>query len=224
MLPLMVPAVPFALVVGVLINESAMNNFVGWTSSWLMFAGSSQFVAISEIDAGAGIPLTVIAIWVINARHIIYSAALAPQYRDAPAGWKWLASYILTDQTFAIVEPLKDRPLAYKMAFFLGGAGCAWIIWQVSVLAGMIAGDIIPASWSLLFAVPLMFLGLMIMSISDSPGIIAAIVGGVTAVLGTDLPQGTGLLAGAFLGIIAGGLADHQRSRRTDANAVGRSA
>lgn len=209
MTPLILPAIPFALVVGVLINDSEMNNLVGWLSGVIVFAGSAQFVALSEVIAGGGVIVTVLAVWVINARHVIYSAALADRFRDTTSGWKWLASYVLTDQVFAVVEPLEERSLQYRQTFFLSAGFLAWSVWQLATLAGILAGDFIPESWSLLFAVPLMFLGLMVLAIRDSPGLIAAAVGGVTAILGTDMPQGTGLLLGAFLGIAAGGLAEY---------------
>lgn len=217
MLPLIVPAIPFGLVLGVAINESTINPWIGWAASSIVFAGSAQLASLQVLDQGAGIFLVAFTIWVINARHIMYSGALAARYEQAPRWWKFLTSYVLIDQTFALVDPMdtKENLLPYRMGYLLGAGGAAWVLWQLWVLLGVLVGDVIPQSWSLDFAVPILFLTLMVLATTNLAATVAAIVGGVTAVLAVDFPQGTGLLLGAILGIIAGGLVDWwQASRR----------
>ncbi|MGI9595513.1 MAG: hypothetical protein ACR2QK_05100 [Acidimicrobiales bacterium] len=121
---------------------------------------------------------------------------------------------------FAITEPRPDTDrMDYRMAHFLA-AGVFWLVlWNVSVLVGIAIGNVIPASWSLDFAVPLLFLGLLINALRDRPGLVAAAVSGVLAVLGRDLqPAGLGLLGGVLPPVLGdGGLSG---VARPDANVV----
>lgn len=83
---LFVPAVPFAMVLGVAIGESSINNFVGWASSWIIFGGASQLTLITILAAG-GAPFSALgAALAVNSRHLMYSAALASPSPTSPAG------------------------------------------------------------------------------------------------------------------------------------------
>ena len=44
---------------------------------------------------------------------------------------------------------------------FLGGGFALWLFWQLTNIAGYFAGNLIPAAWSLDFAVPLCFIALV---------------------------------------------------------------
>ena len=94
------------------------------------------------------------------------------------------------------------------MWHFLGSGALVWLVWMVSTGMGVVVGDITKPEWQLGFAVPLLFGGLMIISITNRAGIVAAVVGAVVAVLGADLPQGSGVLLAIVLGVVAGGFAD----------------
>ncbi len=209
MFPLVIPGIPFGLVLGVAISESMVNQWIAWSSSWIIMAGSAQFVAVELLDGGAGWLVVAITVWVINARHIMYSAAMVGDYVGAPKWWRFVASYVLIDQAFAMTSTQdKTLPLSYRMSFLLGGGMAAWVLWQTWVTIGILAGDVVPAGWQLDFAIPILFGTLMILAINNFPGVLAAAVGGVTAVLAIDFPNGTGLLMGALCGVLAGGVAE----------------
>jgi predicted branched-subunit amino acid permease len=96
-----------------------------------------------------------------------------------------------------------------------------WILWQLMVGIGVLVGNVIPTSWSLDFAVPLLFLALLINALRDRPGLVAAAVSGVVAVLGRDLePAGLGLLSGAICGITVAALLDLQLEKRKSGSAA----
>lgn len=213
--PLIVPGLPFGLVLGVLIADSVVNNLAGWASGWLIFAGSAQFAGILVLDAGGTLGLAVLTIIVVNARHIMYSAALAGRYREAPRWFKFLGPYVLVDQAFAVADQLSPhRTVEYRMWHHLGAGFTAWVLWQLWVGLGILAGNVIPTEWSLDFAVPLLFLGLLVLVLRNRPAIVAALVGGFVAVAGNELPSRLGLLVGGLVGMFAGGLADYLLSRR----------
>lgn len=212
--PLAVPALPIGVLLGVAIRDSTVvGNVAGWASSFLVFAGAAQFAAVELLDQGAGFAAVVAAIFMINARHLMYSAAIGPRFSDAPRWFKWVGSYFMIDQVFALnnehaLGPLNDRPLSYRMWYFIGCAIPMATVWYAGVGAGILLGQFIPPSWEIEFAIPLMFLGLLVLSTFNMAGVAAALIGGTVAVLGRDWPSGTGLLAGAILGVAVAGAID----------------
>ena len=116
-LPLFVPAIPFGLVIGLAITEARMNPLVGWSSSWLIFAGAAQLTLISLIGSGAAVAAAIGTALVVNARHLMYSVALAPTFQRQPRWFRWLGPYLLIDQVFALVtirpEEKPDRFRSY---------------------------------------------------------------------------------------------------------------
>ncbi|MBV9952473.1 MAG: branched-chain amino acid ABC transporter permease, partial [Acidimicrobiia bacterium] len=66
------------------------------------------------------------------------------------------------------------------------------------------------------FAVPLVFLVLLVPAITSRPAVVAAIGGGAGAVVAAELGAGTmSLLIGAIAGIVAGTIAEVVQERGT---------
>lgn len=209
--PLFVPAIPFGLVLGLAITESGLNQFVGWSSSWLIFGGAAQLTLISLLGSGAAVAAAIAAALVVNARHLMYSAALAPTFQRQPRWFRWLGSYFLLDQTFALSAlHLDDDPRDFRTYYLTIGA-TFWIFWQITTLAGLFLGPVIPEEWNLEFAVPILFIGLIVLAIDKYPKLVAAVVGAGVTWLTAGLPNRSGLLVGAMVGILAGTLAERFR-------------
>ena len=69
---------------------------------------------------------------------------------------------------------------------------------------GIFAGNIVPASWQLDFAIPLSFIAIAATSIRSLPMGAAALVGGMASVLLFALPLKLGLIAACLAGLVAG--------------------
>jgi predicted branched-subunit amino acid permease len=78
------------------------------------------------------------------------------------------------------------------------------------VALGLLIGPVVPESWRLEFAVPVMFTGIVVMGIDRYPKAAAAVTGAIAAYLFAGLPNRSGLLIGALLGITAGVLLDRR--------------
>ena len=212
---LYVPAVPFAMVLGVAIGESSINNFLGWSSSWIIFGGASQLTLVTILAAG-GAPFSALgAALAVNSRHLMYSAALSSRFTDQPRWFRWLAPYVLIDQQFALTEPLKDDADDWRRYYLTSGA-VFWTLWQSTVALGIFLGPLVPDSWGLDFAVPLMFLGLVVVALNRLPAVVAAVSGGVGAWLFAGLPNNLSLLAGGLVGVVVGTLADREGEGSAD--------
>ena len=83
------------------------------------------------------------------------------------------------------------------------------------VHAGFFAGNLIPAAWSLEFAVPLCFIALVAPLFRDTPSILAAITAGIAVLALAHLPMRLNLIAAGLIGILVGTLADLARERWT---------
>ncbi len=70
--------------------------------SSIIFAGSSQFIATQMIGAGTSGLMILLVVFVVNLRHALYSASVAPHVRHLNLGWKFLLSYLLTDEAYAV--------------------------------------------------------------------------------------------------------------------------
>lgn len=205
-LPLLLAVVPFGLVLGVTAAGSVVGGGLGIATSFIIFAGAAQLVTVQLLDAGTGLLVVVVTALVVNIRHLMYSAAMAAHCSEFPRWARLVLPYLLTDQAFAVsihrYETATDP--TYKRWFFTGAGLTMWCSWQVATIAGVALGAQIPESLGLGFAIPLVFLVLLIPVVQTRPGLAAAIVGGVTAVAASSAPYELGLVIGALVGIAAG--------------------
>ena len=212
-LPLYLPAIPFGLVIGLAIVESGINVLVGWSGSWIIFGGAAQLTLISLLGSGAAVMGAVVAALVVNARHLMYSAALAPAFQSQPPWFRWVAPYVLVDQMFALatIEATKSDPATLR-SYYIGAGLTFWVSWQVTTAVGVALGPAVPQDWNLEFAVPLLFVGIIVIGIDNSAKAVAALVGAGITFLFAGLPNRSGLLVGALVGVLAGTMV--QRMRR----------
>ncbi len=210
-LPLYVPAIPFALIIGLAVVDSGMNHFVGWSSAWLIFGGAAQLTVISLLGAGTALIAAITAGLVVNARHVMYSAAVAPAFQGQPRWMQWIGPYVLIDQLFALSSLRLDNDPKTFRTYYLAAGATFWTLWQTSVAAGLFIGPVIPDSWSLEFAVPILFIGLIVIGVDRFPKLVAALAGAGVTYLFAGLPNRAGLLVGAAVGVLAGTIAERLR-------------
>jgi predicted branched-subunit amino acid permease len=199
--------VPFALAIGATVSASGTDLVVGWASAFLVFAGAAQVAAITMLDSDAALGVVVATGLVINARHLLYSAALAPTVRQWRPASRWAAGYLLADPVYALAAaryeqgPLEPR---LRQAYYFGVGLTAIVAWTALIGAGVLVAGAVPTQLPLGLAAPLTFLLLLLPSLVDRARYVAAGVGGAVALLASGLPLGLGLLVGAGAGIAAG--------------------
>jgi predicted branched-subunit amino acid permease len=210
-LPLFVPAIPFGLVIGLAITEAGMNPFVGWSSSWLIFAGAAQLTLITLLGGGVAVAAAISTALVVNARHLMYSVALAPTFQNQPRWFRWLGPYFLIDQVFALttIRPEED-PDRFRSHYLAAGV-TFWVLWMAVVGLGLLIGPVVPEGWNLEFAIPILFIGLLVVGTETWPEVIAALAGAAVTYLVAGLPNRTGLLVGSVAGVAAGTIAERIR-------------
>lgn len=211
-LPLFVPAIPFALVIGLTIVEGGINPFAGWSGSWLIFGGAAQLTLVSLLGSGAAVVAAVSAALVVNARHLMYSAAMAPTFQRQPGWFRWVGPYVLIDQSFALGSLEIESDEETFRTYYLTVGAVFWTLWQIVTALGLALGPVVPQEWNLEFAVPLLFIGLIVLGIDKASKLAAALVGAGVTYLFAGLPNRSGLLIGALVGIVAGTVVERMRT------------
>jgi predicted branched-subunit amino acid permease len=224
-LPILVGVFPFGMIYGVLAMGAGLSPVVAQAMSAIVFAGSAQFLAVQLIAGSTPWLVIVLTVFIVNLRHLLYSASVAPQLESLPARWKGWLAYLLTDEAYAVamtryISPssrpagLDEMPTpgaeekkdARRNAhwFFFGAGLALWSTWQLSTALGIFLGAQVPASRSLDFTLPLTFIAIIVPAIIDRPTMAAATTAGLVAVLAYGLPYKLGLMAAALMGILAG--------------------
>ena len=211
-LPLLIGAAPFGLIYGVLATSTGLPATAAQAMSLLVFAGAAQFIAVGLLDVGAPGAIVLLTTLVINLRHVLYSASLAPHFRPLRPAWKWALAFLITDEAYALAisryraaaaQPGVPRH-SHAHWYVLGAALVIYVVWQVSTAVGIALGTQVPAAWGLDFTLPLTFIGLLAPALTNRGAVAAALAAGVMAVATAGLPLRLGLVMAALTGVVAG--------------------
>jgi 4-azaleucine resistance transporter AzlC len=205
-LPLLISVFPFGLIYGSLALNAGIPIAAAQAMSSIVFAGSSQFAVAQLVHEAAPGLVILLTIAVINLRHMLYSASLAPHLKGLSLRWKVLLSYLMTDEAYAVAILNYER-IGGTMAghwYFLGAGLALWSTWQVSTGLGLGLGSALPADWPLDFALPLTFIAMVVPALKNRPAVAAALSAGLVALLAYSLPYKLGLVLAALTGIVVG--------------------
>ena len=213
-IPLLIGVFPFGLIYGALALNAGLSKLASQMMSSIVFAGSAQFITAQLVREATPGFVIVLTIAVVNLRHMLYSASLAPYLASLSTRWKILLSYLLTDEAYAptILRYEKEGLQPFSHWFWLGAGTALWITWQASTALGIFLGAAIPDSWSLDFALPLTFIAMVVPVLKNRPAIAAALAAGAVALAAHSLPYGLGLILAALVGILVGSFLEGRQS------------
>jgi 4-azaleucine resistance transporter AzlC len=132
-IPLLIGVFPFGMIYGALALNAGLSALASQMMSSIVFAGSAQFVTAQLVQDAAPGFVIILTIAVVNLRHMLYSASLAPYLKHLSMKWKILLSYLLTDEAYAPASlNMKKRAVKPFSHWFVLGAGFSlWFTWQV---------------------------------------------------------------------------------------------
>jgi 4-azaleucine resistance transporter AzlC len=201
--------VAFGFVFGLAAKEAGFSPLEASAMSLLCFAGAAQFAAVGYVAAGLPwLPIVVLTA-ALNARHLLYSASLAPGLRRvASRPHRALMAHFLTDEAFALTAAHFHRlgapdAVGYWIAAVVG----VYIPWNLATLAGVLLGGAIvePTSLGLDIVFPAAMAGLAVGLVTGRRELVAAGTGAVLGVVASlALGPGVGIVAGGLLGPLAG--------------------
>ncbi len=203
--PILVGIAPFGLVTGIASVEAGLTLTQAVGMSVIVFAGTSQLAALDLIGANAPFAVVVGTAIVINVRVVMYSASIAPRFARYGRRVRAALAYLLTDQAYALsIAEFTENEGRDPARYYTGVGGAIWVVWVICTIAGVVVGTGVPESLGLTFAVPLVFLALLVPTMKDRPTTIAAVVGGTVTVAAAGVPYNLALPVGTVVGIGAG--------------------
>ena len=206
-LPLQLGVAPFGLVFGVLGLAAGLTPLQTILMSSIVFGGASQVVLVQLWGNVPG-PVVGASVSMINLRHALYSASVAPYLRALPLRWRLPLAYLLTDEAYAVtINRLRNEtPGPFQHYHLLGTGTLLWVCWQITTITGVVFGATIPREWSLEFAIPLTFIAVVVPILKRRADFIACGTAAVISVMGQLLPWNSWIILAGMGGIMAGWL------------------
>jgi len=197
-----VSAAGFGFVYGLSARQAGLSPIEAMAMSTIVFAGAAQFAAVGYIASGLAWPGVIVLTALLNARHLLYSAALAPWLRDVPFARRAGMAHLLTDEAFALsISHFRRIGRADERGYWLAAVGSTFIPWNLATLAGVLLGAQIPdpARFGIDVIFPAAMIGLAVGLITGRRELVAAIVGAAVAVV-------VALASSPAIGIVSGGV------------------
>ncbi|MFN3569470.1 MAG: AzlC family ABC transporter permease [Polaromonas sp.] len=142
----------YAMVFGVLASERGMSWLQAMLMSAAVYSGSAQLAALQGWTATAAVTPVIVTILVMNARYVLYGAALQPWLAGLPRHQSWGSLFFLGDGNWAMA--MREYEAGYRDAGYVLGSGVAMFVpWLGGTLAGhLLAGSVPnPAAFGLDF-------------------------------------------------------------------------
>jgi len=205
--------VGFGLVYGLAAREAGFSLIEATAMSVFVLAGAAQFAAVGLISSGAGWASIVFLTALLNARHLLYSAAMAPWLGGRSRLERAAMAHVLTDETFALALAHFQRIGRADVLGYWLAAGIDCLSWPIFTAVGVLGGQLIPdtAQLGLDVVFPAAMAGLAVKLATGRPEVAAAIAAAVLAVVGGIVvgPAASIVVAG-FLAPIVGVLMERQ--------------
>jgi len=216
--PICLSVAAFGLVWGVLAGQAGVSLTEVVLISGLVFAGSSQFIALDFWSTTGPDPaaVAVAAVAVVNLRYLLLTATLRPLFQGKPGLGGYLAMTLVADENWAITaERMRRGPT--RAAFLVGAGLTLYVVWLASTVAGRLAGSAVPdpAQFGLDFAFTAAFLALLLGFWRSQLDLVPWIVAGIVAILvGQLVGPAVGILAGGLVGSLVGAAVEFAHDRR----------
>lgn len=212
--PAVPPSVPYGMLFGAAAVQIGLDPAQATALSLFTFAATAQVAAVDLLNGGAALPVALATLLLINLRYVIYSASLAERLQHLPWYWRAAIAYPLFDVTYALAtarfsEPAEQSTTGDHSGWYFLGTGLPMVAaFVLGTLAGALAGQTLGAGLQLDFAIPLIFVALLVPKLDGEASALAAVTAAVIAVGGAKLPFNAGLLFALVAGTLAGTLAD----------------
>ncbi|TJY41120.1 AzlC family ABC transporter permease [Cohnella pontilimi] len=181
--------------------------------SILVYAGSAQFIFAGMIASNHSAAGIVATLFFVNLRHLLLSAALSPYFQKLTPFKNLLIGSLLTDETFGVSSAQGAKEGAIHPSWMHGLNLAAYLNWIAANVAGACLGQWIsdPERFGLDFALPAMFIGLLVLQMisrkkykSDILVALCAIIVGVgcEALFGKSVSIIAATITAATLGLV----------------------
>jgi predicted branched-subunit amino acid permease len=207
--------IAFGLMLGVTVVSLGAGRGQAVLGAVLVYGGSAQLTTITVLHLGSGVLAAAVSGAVVNARIMLYGAALEPWFRHQPLWVRLLAPHFIQDQTYlSVVERPELRGRDFRRYWSCAGL-LLLVIWTASVLAGLVIGPVLPPLPHLALVGIALFASMLASKLVERTAVVAAVVAGGVALAVIRIVPELGILGGAAAGVIAA-LAVGGRDERSD--------
>jgi 4-azaleucine resistance transporter AzlC len=182
-LPIWVGYAAVGIPFGVLARQAGLSPVQIALMSIIVFAGSSQFIAVSMIGSGASILPIIITTFFVNLRHLLMSSSLALYLKGTSKGILSLFAYGVTDESFAVnLTKFMHGGWDVKKALVVNHTANA--VWIASTIAGGYLGEVVPeGALGIDYALTAMFIALLVFQLRNSLVIVLSILSGLLSLI-----------------------------------------
>lgn len=160
--PALVACIPIGLLFGALAAGKGLSPAETVLMSATVFAGGAQFAALEVWRTPALVAVLAFSTLLINLRHVLMSASLAPK-TSAWRPWQRVLGFaVLADENWAMAER-RAAAMPLTAAYFFGAIVPFYLAWVAGSAAGAVAGSFLgdPRRIGADFAFTALFIGLV---------------------------------------------------------------
>jgi 4-azaleucine resistance transporter AzlC len=206
--PMLIGSAPFGVIFGTLVSTGPLAWWHGELMSLAVYAGSAQFIALGLVAGGASFAVVLATTLIVNLRHLLYSATLAPHVAHLPLRWRATLGALLTDEAFAVAYAHYRHagPGTLGPHYFFGSSLAMYLNWQVWTVVGLSFGAIFPGlrTLGLDFAMAATFIAIVVPQLAAPRHLAAALTAGALACCWQGWPYKLGLLGAVAAGVAVG--------------------
>jgi 4-azaleucine resistance transporter AzlC len=182
-LPIWIGYAAVGIPFGVLARQAGLSPIQIALMSIIVFAGSSQFIAVAMIGSGASILPIIITTFFVNLRHLLMSSSLALYLKGISKKRLSLFAYGVTDESFAVnLTKFMHGNWDVNRALVVNHTANA--VWIASTIAGGYLGDVVPeGAFGIDYALTAMFIALLVIQLRNSLVIILSILSGLLSLI-----------------------------------------
>lgn len=203
--PICLGYLPIGLAFGVLARQNGLEWWAVGFMSVVVFAGSSQFIAVAMMASGAAAPAIIATTFFVNLRHTLMSSALAVHLAGMKRWFLALFAYGITDESFAVnMSRFRGGQWEHRRALVVNHLSNA--TWIAATIIGTLAGSLVPpGAFGIDYALTAMFICLLVIQIYGAVYILTALAAASVSVAWYVLVPGDSYIVGAaILGATAG--------------------
>lgn len=209
MLAIIVSASAFGFVFGLSAAEHGHYSLIeAIAMSTLLFAGAAQFAGVSLVASGTPWPAIVLLTGLLNIRHLLYSAALAPWFQSAPRTKRVIAAHVLTDEAFALSLAHFRRLGRMDLGgYWMAAIVSTFIPWNLATIAGYLGGQLIesPEKFGIDVVFPAAMAGLAVGLVTGRREVVAIAAGvAISLLVALAWDPRVAVVVGGLVGPLAG--------------------
>ena len=180
--PIYVTAVVVGIAFGLTARQSGLSIVETSATSIIVFAGAAQFVMVDLLRTGTPVPLIVLTVLLLNARHLLMAAAIRPFVQVTSLPRRLGLAYVLTDEAFAMgIGWFRrgHRDLAYYAVF----STLLWCSWNLGTLLGAMFGAGVddPQRFGIDFAITAVFVAIVAIGLRHRADVAVALAAALVA-------------------------------------------